>query len=320
MSGSASDANTLATGRRSRQARGDPRRPDSAWPTADAGPSAPTTSGSRLPAAIIDACTATDSRLRGGPRRHRRKPIWPSVHAGSPGDSRCDRDGRPGKRRGEHAQRLQPVVIERRRQPDLQHPNSLTKYLFHRRVRCTTSVNETEEHTMIDFTGQVAVVTGAGRGLGRLYALEMARRGAAVVVNDLGGSMRGDGADAASPTRWSTRSTRPVVARGRLARLGGQPRGRSGDHRCRGGSFGRLDAVVSNAGIFNSMPFEELSPDDWRRMLRVHLDGGFYLPARVPGDEEAAVRTVRVHLVVGGQSSASRWRPTTRRPRPASSD
>ena len=49
---------------------------------------------------------------------------------------------------------------------------------------------------MIDFAGQVAVVTGAGRGLGRLYAMEMARRGAAVVVNDLGGTMHGEGADA----------------------------------------------------------------------------------------------------------------------------
>ena len=42
-------------------------------------------------------------------------------------------------------------------------------------------------------------------------------------------------------------------------------------------SFGRLDAVISNAGIFNSIPFDELTADDWRRMLRVHLDGGFYL-------------------------------------------
>jgi NAD(P)-dependent dehydrogenase (short-subunit alcohol dehydrogenase family) len=49
---------------------------------------------------------------------------------------------------------------------------------------------------MIDFEGQVAVVTGAGRGLGRLYAIDLASRGAAVVVNDLGTTMRGEGSDA----------------------------------------------------------------------------------------------------------------------------
>ena len=130
---------------------------------------------------------------------------------------------------------------------------------------------------MIDFTGQVAIVTGAGRGLGRLYALDLARRGAAVVVNDVGGSMRGDGADA---------SVAGAVVE-EIERAGGtavashhsvdSPEGGEAIVRTALERFGRLDAVVSNAGIFGSVPFDELSPADWRRMLGVHLDGGFYL-------------------------------------------
>jgi NAD(P)-dependent dehydrogenase (short-subunit alcohol dehydrogenase family) len=130
---------------------------------------------------------------------------------------------------------------------------------------------------MIDFTGQVAIVTGAGRGLGRLYAIELARRGAAVVVNDLGGTMHGDGADS---------SIADAVVE-EIQRAGGvaaashdsvdSPEGGEAIVRTAIDRFGRLDAVVSNAGIFNSVAFEDLSPADWRRMLKVHLDGGFYL-------------------------------------------
>ena len=130
---------------------------------------------------------------------------------------------------------------------------------------------------MIDFAGQVAVVTGAGRGLGRLYAMEMARRGAAVVVNDLGGTMHGEGAD----TSVADAVVDEIVAAGGSAVSShasvDSPEGGQAIVATAIESFGRLDAVVSNAGIFNSIAFDELTPDDWRRMLRVHLDGGFYL-------------------------------------------
>jgi NAD(P)-dependent dehydrogenase (short-subunit alcohol dehydrogenase family) len=130
---------------------------------------------------------------------------------------------------------------------------------------------------MIDFTGQVAVVTGAGRGLGRVYALELARRGAAVVVNDLGGSMGGDGA----ATTVADQVVGEITAAGGTAVAShdsvDSPAGGQAIVRTAVDKFGRLDAVISNAGIFNSIPFDELTPDDWRRMLGVHLDGAFYL-------------------------------------------
>src|SRR6476659_473647 len=130
---------------------------------------------------------------------------------------------------------------------------------------------------MIDFEGQVAVVTGAGRGLGRLYAMELARRGASVVVNDLGGTMHGDGADASV----ADRVVEEISAAGGTAVAShdsvDSPEGGEAIVRTAVESFGRLDALVSNAGIFNSIAFDELTPADWRRMLGVHLDGGFYL-------------------------------------------
>jgi NAD(P)-dependent dehydrogenase (short-subunit alcohol dehydrogenase family) len=130
---------------------------------------------------------------------------------------------------------------------------------------------------MIDFTDQVAIVTGAGRGLGRLYALALARRGASVVVNDLGGTMHGEGAD----TTVADEVVAEIEGAGGVAVAShdsvASPEGGEAIVRTAVERFGRLDAVVSNAGIFNSIAFDELSPDDWRRMLSVHLDGGFYL-------------------------------------------
>ena len=133
---------------------------------------------------------------------------------------------------------------------------------------------------MIDFSGQVVIVTGAGRGLGRLFALDFARRGARVVVNDLGGSMGGSGAD---------KSVADLVVE-EIVKAGGQavashdsvatPEGADAIVGAALKNFGRLDAVVSNAGIFTTVAFEELSVDNWRQMVNVHLDGGFFLSQR----------------------------------------
>jgi NAD(P)-dependent dehydrogenase (short-subunit alcohol dehydrogenase family) len=130
---------------------------------------------------------------------------------------------------------------------------------------------------LIDFTGQAVIVTGAGRGLGRLYALDLARRGASVVVNDVGVTMQGKGSDSSV----ADQVTKEIEGQGGIAVVsydsvataeGGEAIvDKAMEH------FGRLDAVVSNAGIFETLPFDELPAENWRRMLNVHLDGSFYL-------------------------------------------
>jgi NAD(P)-dependent dehydrogenase (short-subunit alcohol dehydrogenase family) len=129
----------------------------------------------------------------------------------------------------------------------------------------------------IDFEGQVAVVTGAGRGLGRLYALELGRRGAQVVVNDIGGSMEGRGFD----VTVADAVVAEIVAAGGEAVAShdsvDSPEGGAAIVQTALDAFGRVDAVISNAGIYGTVAFDELSVDQWRRMLGIHLDGAFYL-------------------------------------------
>jgi NAD(P)-dependent dehydrogenase (short-subunit alcohol dehydrogenase family) len=130
---------------------------------------------------------------------------------------------------------------------------------------------------MTELAGRVVLVTGAGRGLGRQYALGFARHGARVVVNDLGGSVHGDGADTAVAEQ--------VVAE--IVQAGGEAVASCESVTSREGGtaivgtalerFGRLDAVVCNAGILRPTPVEDLSPDEWNRTLGVHLDGSFHV-------------------------------------------
>ncbi len=130
---------------------------------------------------------------------------------------------------------------------------------------------------MIDFAGQTVIVTGAGRGLGRLYALDIARRGACVVVNDIGCSMHGEGGD----RQIADSVVDEIRAAGGTAAASydsvGSPEGGEAIVRSALDHTGRIDAVVSNAGIFDTAPFEELTSEQWRRMLNTHLDGSFHL-------------------------------------------
>ena len=125
------------------------------------------------------------------------------------------------------------------------------------------------------FDGRVAVITGAGGGLGRGYALDLAARGAAVVVNDLGGSFDGRG----SSTSMADAVVEEIRAKGGKAvasydsvstSTGGQA-----IVQCALDHFGRIDALVSNAGTLRNAPFDELADDTIDAMLQVHLKGGF---------------------------------------------
>lgn len=129
----------------------------------------------------------------------------------------------------------------------------------------------------IDFSGQVAIVTGAGRGLGRLYALDLARRGAAVVVNDLGTSMHGRGTDASV----ADDVVAEIIGAGGTAVAShdsvATPEGGAAIVASAIDTFGRLDCVISNAGIFHTAAFEDLALADWQRMIDVHVHGSFHL-------------------------------------------
>jgi len=98
-----------------------------------------------------------------------------------------------------------------------------------------------------------------------------------VVVNDVGGSMHGHGADPGVADQVVDEITQAGGVAVASHHSVTTPEGGEAIVGAALGSFGRLDAVVSNAGIFHTAPFDELATDDWRRMIDVHVHGGFFL-------------------------------------------
>jgi 3-hydroxyacyl-CoA dehydrogenase/3a,7a,12a-trihydroxy-5b-cholest-24-enoyl-CoA hydratase len=122
------------------------------------------------------------------------------------------------------------------------------------------------------FDGRVAIVTGAGGGLGRAYALLLAARGASVVVNDLGGGMHGEGAG----TLAADRVVAEITAAGGEA-VANYDSVENGARIVRTAldAFGRVDIVINNAGILRDTSFHKMTAEDWEKIYRVHLYGGF---------------------------------------------
>ena len=129
----------------------------------------------------------------------------------------------------------------------------------------------------LGYDGKVAIITGAGGGLGRSHALELARRGARIVVNDLGGSVSGDGSDKGAAQR--------VVEE--IEALGGEavantdsvstPEGGASVVQTAVDAFGTVDIVINNAGILRDKTFHNMTPELLTAVIDVHLLGAFYV-------------------------------------------
>ena len=125
--------------------------------------------------------------------------------------------------------------------------------------------------------GKVAIVTGAGGGIGREIAVAMALAGASVVVNDIGASLSGEG-QSASPAE----QTQQIIAQryGRAAVSTDSVSSWASAQRivqAAMDSFGRVDIVVNNAGILRDAIFHKMAPEDWLQVIDVHLNGSFFV-------------------------------------------
>ena len=249
----------------------------------------------------------------GAGQRHRRRPV---PHRA---DRRPLRRRRPGRRhRADHPARpdgparggrqRRGVPGQRPRVVRLRRPRRLRR---RRRAPRLPAHPEKEAHDGL-LEGRVAIVTGAGRGIGRAHALELASHGAAVVVNDYGVSLgrRGHGG-VARRARSSPRSRRPAAGRSPTAPTSPtsrRPRRWSGR---RSTTFGGLDILVNNAGFVRDRMLVNTSEEEWDAVIRVHLKGHFaplrhagaYWRAESKEGRQRAARVINTSSGAGLQGS-----------------
>ena len=153
----------------------------------------------------------------------------------------------------------------------------------------------------LGFDGKVAIITGAGGGLGRQHALLLASRGALVVINDLGGALDGSGSDKGA----AQKVVDEIVALGGVAVADtnsvSTPEGGAAIVKSAVDAYGRVDIVINNAGILRDKSFHNLTPDLMNPVFDVHLKGAFHVtqPAFVLMREQGYGRIISTSSAAG---------------------
>ena len=153
----------------------------------------------------------------------------------------------------------------------------------------------------LGFDGKVAIITGAGGGLGRQHALLLASRGALVVVNDLGGALDGSGSDKGAAQKVADE----IVDLGGVAVADtnsvSTPEGGAAIVKSAVDAYGRVDIVINNAGILRDKSFHNLTPDLMNPVFDVHLKGAFHVtqPAFVLMREQGYGRIISTSSAAG---------------------
>ena len=151
--------------------------------------------------------------------------------------------------------------------------------------------------TQVSVQDKVVVVTGAGGGIGRDFALALGRGGAKVVVNDIGASVQGEGLDA---SRAQAVVDEIVAAGGTATANTDSVADWNSAHRIVAqavDTYGQIDAVINNAGILRDRFFFNMSLDEWRTVIDVHLNGTFYISRAAAPHFKNQQSGAYVHLV-----------------------